>query len=174
MQSGILLSERHTLHKEKKMKKLFATVLLTLTLLTTSLQSNAAVGLVTGTVPTVITGLVIAGGTLTYSLDESALFPAMGLMGTIFGLIILDGENQQEIAFNQIDRASANNVGVNEQERLIYNTEVDIANLLLEEVDRELQSIEGATEEDARNLWNEYQQYVSPETFKTMQLIVTK
>lgn len=169
-----------------KSLKIFFAVLLTVVTITHSQPSKAAVGALVST-PILIAGLYITavtGGTTIYSYiscnrgdhDESGLCSAVtllfGLPLIALGLIVLDGE--QGVQFQSLSLEQANQLGVSEAELAIYNSEVDQANMLIEEVKTELSQQKNPTEQDSVVAWNNLKDLVSPETFATMQKIVSQ
>lgn len=54
----------------------------------------------------------------------------------------------------------------------VFNEEIEEANILLEEVTSELSA--NSTLEESRAIWQDMQDFVSPETFKVMQALATQ
>ena len=166
-----------------KSLKVFFAVLLTFVTLTQSKPSQAAVGAVVSA-PLLIAGLVIAGGgaIVTATTANSCVGDSSGLCAGLtllfglpviaVGLIMLDGE--QEIAFQELNLSQASRIGVSEAELVVYNSEVDHANMLLAEVKAELSQKTNPSEEDSASAWSNVKDLVSPETFATMQKIVSQ
>ena len=65
----------------------------------------------------------------------------------------------------------ANDMGVTNAEMNSFNMEIDQANILLEEVSIKTQELVEPTPEAVRAIWEEYQEFVSPETFSAMEKI---
>jgi hypothetical protein len=92
-------------------------------------------------------------------------------LGALGGLVLLD-EETGEVQFNQIDKAAANRLALSMKDVAIYNSEIEEANILFEEVRSELTA--ESTVEESRELWNDMRDFVSPETFAVMQKLVEK
>lgn len=122
-----------------------------------------------------ITGLrVAAGGTVMTFVNGlfngcgDALCTVYMIFGAMVGGVILD-EESGEFSFAELDLAKAQELGVDERSISIYNQEIEEANLVLEEVISELN--EKSTKEDSANLWEEYSENLSEETFSVMKAI---
>ena len=133
------------------MKKIVLSSLITTVLLFSGTASGAGAGIAAGgviaaggSVAAMITGTVIAGiggiagitGFITaYGLQEYVVkrteFKAVGIAAAI-GILVLD-ENRQVIEFKSIDPAHASDHGVTEAEIDIYNSELPIINLVVDE-----------------------------------------
>lgn len=168
----------------KKLKALIA-ALLTVATLSHSKPTQAAVGAIVST-PVLIAGLVIAGGTGVLTIaqvsscrrngDSSGLCEGLtllfGLPIIAIGLILLDGE--QGVAFKELSPTQAANLGVSDSDLAVYNSEIDQANMLMNDVKEELAQKKNASEKDSIAAWNALKDSVSPETFATMQKIVSQ
>lgn len=168
----------------KKLSAFLATVL-TFTTLTYSQPSKATVGAIVSA-PVLIAGLVITGASGIFAIktisdcrrsgDNSGLCEGLTILITapvlLVGLIVLDGE--QGLEFSELNSKQAAELGVSEAELAVYNSEVDQANMILEQVKSELSQIKNADEADSRKAWSAVQDFVSPETFSTMQKIVSQ
>lgn len=162
--------------------RLFIALLLTVVTLTHSKPSQATVGAFVSA-PVLIAGIVIAGGgTIVTAVnaakcdgDLSSLCAGfiwlLGIPVIAVGLIVLDGE--QEIAFTELTAAEAAKLGVTASELEIYNSEVDQANALLADVKSELSKLEKPSAQDSKIAWDAVSGLISPETYATMQKIVS-
>ncbi len=165
----------------KKLKALF--IALTVLISVQSKNSEATVGLITVNPALVTVGLVISvGGAAGYAVAE--INASRGDIGSIFnsiliamgsiavgsvGLIVLDGE--EGYAFAELDQVHAAKLGVTNEERLSFNSEIDQVNMLAAHVDRELSQIKNPTAEDSEALWSTVTDAVAPETLKAMQRV---
>ena len=160
------------------MKKLFTALLIGASMLGPMKNSEAAIGLI-GSAPMVITGLVMtAGGTGSVMVGvtlrgSTGAFEVMGAVFSVLGLIILDGDEGQKIEFAALSDEQGSMLGITNIERLTYNSEVDLANTILDQISSDVETSENPSEELSKELWGRYSQYVSPETFKVMQTIVS-
>ncbi len=91
--------------------------------------------------------------------------------GVSIGLILLDEANGK-IEFTKIDPASAHELGLKKFEVLIFNSEVEEANLVLSEVISQIN--ESTTHEDVTEIWSEYESILSPESFNVMKALASK
>lgn len=163
-----------------KTLKLFIASLLIACTLTSTQPAKAAVGAFVGG-PLLIAGLVVAGGgAVSYVVAEKTcenwaeclvagliIMPILGV-----GLILLDGE--QIIAFQELDSDTAAKLGVSETELAVFNSEVDQANMLAEEVKASLLKLKKPTPEDSAKAWLAVESFVSPETFGIMKKIAAQ
>lgn len=168
----------------KSLRTFFA-LLLTVVTLTHSQPSRATVGALVST-PVLIAGLYItavSGGTTIAGLisckrsgDDSGLCRGLMLLFGIpvvaLGLIVLDGE--QGVEFRPLTDDQATRLNISESELAVYNSEVDQANMLIAEVKAELSQKKNPSEKDSLNAWNNVRDLVSPETYATMQKIVSQ
>ncbi|MFL5783591.1 MAG: hypothetical protein ACJ76H_03205 [Bacteriovoracaceae bacterium] len=167
-----------------KQLKIFFAVLMTAVTLTHTKPSQAAVGAFVGT-PVLIAGLAIGGAGIVTTIagvasckpgDSSGL--CQGLIVLVFapvvllGLVVLEGE--QKVEFRELSKEEANKLGISSNELAVYNSEVDQANMLVADVSAELSKIEKPTSEDSGVAWSKVKDLVSPETFATMQKIVSQ
>ena len=90
----------------------------------------------------------------------------------LLGLVVLDGE--QEVQFRELNRSEAAKIGISAQELAVYNSEIDQANMLMADVKSELSKIEKPTAKDSAAAWVGVRDLVSPETFASMQKIVSQ
>lgn len=169
-----------------KLPSLLLSFFLSLAILITPTKSQAAVGLVaSGGVA--ILGLAMAGGSVvTFGVAATIASgsscgdcagAAIGFLGIlllipfVLGLLLLDGEEGQQVAFSTLDLEQAAEIGVTKSELKIYNSEIDEANMLMAQVTQELAVQEDASPEQAKKLWDELSDSVAPATFKVMQKI---
>lgn len=167
--------------------RVFFAVLLTAVTLTHTTPSEAVVGKIMHSKKVVTAGLWITGSGVTIGVGGTAIVSAtcvdLGCLAVLFpmavggavalvGLVTLEGE--QEIQFKALSKADAAKIGASESERLQFNSELDQANILFAEVSEQVASIKNATVEDSANIWEEVKDLVSPETFSTMQKIVSQ
>jgi hypothetical protein len=166
----------------KKLRVFFA-VLLTVTTLAHSRPSQAAIGAAVST-PVLIAGIVITAVTGVGTLatlsscrgDSSGLCAGLTILVggplVLLGLVVLDGE--QGVEFKELSNKEASKLGVSATELAIYNSEVDQANMLMADVKSELSEMNKPTAEDSKIAWDGVKDMVSPETFATMQKIVSQ
>ena len=167
--------------------KLFLAVLLTVTTLTHSKPSHAAVGAFTAGSAVAVVGLVVMGagavGGVYFTAKIlkkcdglscfKAIIPILGGAAVIFGgLMILDGE--QEIEFKALNQKEASLLNVSEADLALYNSEIDQANMLMANVTSELSKISNPSADDSVAAWNDVRDFVSPATFSVMQKIVSQ
>lgn len=168
--------------------RLFIALILTVVTLSHSKPSQAAVGAFVGGA-VLIAGLVISGGAVVGTIGgfvicdrtndngdmagACAIIPmVLGTLALGVGLVVLDGE--QGFEFRELTSVEASKLGVSSSDLAIYNSEVDQANMLMEDVKAELSLKEKATAEDSKAAWDAVKDMVSAETFKTMQKIVSQ
>ncbi len=167
--------------------KAFIAVLLTVVTLTHTKPSQAAVGALVST-PVLIAGLVIGGAGLVGTAigvakcgdggggEGSGLCSAfMILIGApviILGLVVLDGE--QQVEFRELTKAEAKKLEISAADLAVYHSEIDQANMLIADVKTELSKIAKPTAQDSEKAWSSVKDLVSPETFETMQKIVSQ
>ncbi|MBD65993.1 MAG: hypothetical protein CME62_12350 [Halobacteriovoraceae bacterium] len=162
----------------KNIKTLFLALIIATTFITPK-KSEAAIGLATGTTPLVIAGIaapLAVGGVLelaegTDDMRGMAFWIGAIVIGIPLGIILLDGEEEQAIEYTLMDEKMANKMGVTRDEMNSFNQEIDQANVLLEEVALETETLDNPTAEDVRGIWENYQDFVSPETFSVMEKI---
>ncbi len=164
--------------------RLFLAVLLTVTTLSHSKPSQAAVGAAFST-PVLIAGIVIAGGgTLVAAKsllvdcrnDSSGMCAGLTVLilgpVVLLGLVLLDGE--QQVEFQELSQSQAQKLGISSSELAVYNSELDQANMLVADVKSELSRMEKADENDSAAAWASVKDMVSPETFSVMHKIVSQ
>jgi hypothetical protein len=93
------------------------------------------------------------------------------MIGSAIGLILLD-EEQGSVTFNKVKTEQAAKLALTEDQIEIYNSEIEEANILFEEVASNL-TAESSVEE-SRAVWNEMQDFVSAETIEVMQSLISK
>jgi len=93
------------------------------------------------------------------------------MIGSAIGLILLD-EEQGSVTFNKVKAEQAGKLALTEDQIEIYNSEIEEANILFEEVASNL-TAESSVEE-SRAVWNEMQDFVSAETIEVMQSLISK
>ncbi len=128
---------------------------------------NPAVG---GTIA--LSGLALSGAGLTVATLGDGEYGPVILGGIAFyaGLVILDEENGA-VSFTQVDELTVAKLKLDPTKVVIYNSEIEEANVLLDEVSSSLNA--DSTVEEAKELWSELSDLVSPETFEIMQDLVT-
>lgn len=165
-----------------KTLRVFFAVLLTVVTLTHSKPSQAAVGALVAVSAVSTAGLVIAGGggaltTVGFFGEPLGLCHNDGclamlapiILGAIamgIGLVVLDGE--QQIVFQEVDSSAAKKLGLTEEERQSFNTELDEANMLLSDVNAQVAELRNPTSRDSARIWNVMKDLVSPATFSAM------
>lgn len=171
------------------MKKLRALVfgLIAGIILLTSNDTKAAVGAIVAAPVVVTTGLIIAGtgtvgtaasvfaynGTDDQSASLGYFFLAL-IAGAVavLGIIVLDEE--QAMSYAEISKKEGLKIGLTNEEIHSYNSEIDQVNALASYVDTQMADLKKPTTEDAKVVWEEVSQAVSPETFSAMQKITAK
>lgn len=159
-----------------KQLRLFLAALLTVTTLSASKPSQAAVGAFVAA-PLLIAGVVVAGGgVVTYAIGSKDCDDQYGLCKglwqlfmapvVLIGLVMLDGE--QQVAFNELSSAQASKLGISEADLAIYNSEVDQVNMLAADVKSELSQLKKPTLKDSAAAWSNVKDLVSPETYAVM------
>lgn len=170
----------------QKLRALFA-VLLTVVTLAHSTPSEAVVGKIIHNRKVVTVGLAMTGTGAAVAFGGAAIVSAtcvdLGCLAALFpiviggaiaiaGLVTLDGE--QEMQFKALNESEAMKLGVSESDRLVFNSEVDQATMLLNDVEAEVSKLEAPTAADSAALWSMVKDLVSPATFSTMQKIVSQ
>lgn len=137
------------------MKKVLMSVL-AVGIMSTSFQSNAAVGLINvatgGTGAIVLAGLateVVARGVQLISPIRRELY--IGLI--LLGLIVLDGENGQEIQFKKIPESDLSKIKLTKNEAIAFNSNTEELTEAFRIVSSQLTAESKA--EDAKELWSE-------------------
>ncbi len=91
---------------------------------------------------------------------------AVTAVGGYFGLLILDGE--QSAKFAELSAEAAQELGVSESDREIFNSEVEQVNAIAREIGSELVKADSDSVELSRDLWIDLGSELSPETMKTV------
>ncbi|MFL5783589.1 MAG: hypothetical protein ACJ76H_03195 [Bacteriovoracaceae bacterium] len=167
--------------------KMFFAVLLTVVTLTHSKPSQAAVGAIVSA-GILTAGLYIGGaavaGTVVGGIsclgegggDAGSFCGGMVLLvgATVLalGLVVMDGE--QGVQFTELTPDQAKKLGISKPELVVYNSEIDQANVLVAEVQAELSKIDKPTAQDSLVAWSAVKDLVSSETYSTMQKIVSQ
>ena len=170
--------------------KFFKTSLFILTtaiMLSGSRSSQAAIGAIASAPVIVTAGLVslgtgaISGLTMTAAiviakdLGKDIKKPVkdfVGIGSAILigaGLILLEG--QQSFSYSEITQEDAQDLGITESERLSFNSQIDEVNAVNAQVTAEVSSIEDATAEDAKAVWETARSALSPEAFSALQKV---
>lgn len=169
------------------MKKLsgFIAIALTVSALTISRPSHSAVSLVTFNAPLALMSLGMLGGSGLVALISSkfehdnnevlATGAVFGYIGSAIiaavGIVTLDGEGGQKLAFTELNKKQAKLLGVTALESEIFNSEVDMANQVFAQVTSELDQMEKPQAKDAKALWEQYESMLSVETVSVMKKI---
>lgn len=154
----------------------FLFVLLAVCTFTASTPSKAAVGLGFASPVTIITGAVIAGGGAVSvlasdkapDLGSGLLMFFGGIAAAIIGVVVLDGEEGQLMAFATLSSNEARALKITSAEAQAFNRELDQINALAAFVDYEVAQMKGATAQDAANVWNDVKTEVSPDAFSAL------
>lgn len=155
------------------MKNIFRTISLCLLMMTIPVvKSHAIVGVATGNAPLALAGLAAPGvGYVGVFIgDEIGLcheFACLNIfaIGILAGIVMLDSETST-VTFSELAPDQAVELGVSNHDLNIYNSEVTEVNALFEEVTHELNA--NSTIEEARAIWDEYSEYLSPSTYKVI------
>ncbi|MBD65994.1 MAG: hypothetical protein CME62_12355 [Halobacteriovoraceae bacterium] len=162
----------------KNMKALLLALMVATTLVVPK-KSEAAVSLFTGNGILALYGLgatvagpvAFVGGVA--DVDSKFSLPLIwgGALSFVAGIIMLDGEQEQMMAFETLSPDKSNALGLTNIQSETFNAEIDQANIILEEVSFEVEQLDNRGYEDIRGLWNEYGEYLSPETFQAIEKI---
>ncbi|MFG1481397.1 hypothetical protein ABMA79_07275 [Halobacteriovorax sp. HFRX-2_2] len=150
------------------MKKVILSLILATGL---SFNASAAVGMLTGNCYIAYTGLLAMKVGVGYSVkaifsgDQKDWVKAAKI--GLAGLILLDDEGLAEFGpvYGSIK-------GVNADQIAIYNSEVEEANLILEEVVAQMDRDTSVAE--TKEIWARYESSLSPETLDVMRAIVSE
>lgn len=158
----------------KKMKTFMLCLVLCVSIMPK--KSNAIVGLALGNIPLVIGSIAVAASPY-YMIRETntdaniaKAFLFVFLTGPI-GLVLLDGEEEQGVEYKKLSEDQALELGINAQEREMYNFEIDQVNLVLNEVAIETEKLENPTPEQVKEIWEDYRFYLNPASFSALQKI---
>lgn len=169
------------------MKKLsgFIAMVLTTSALTFSTPSHSAVALVSFNAPLALMSLgMLAGAGVggiiaekTYHNNNDIIATGGTFIGigsaiiAAVGIIALDGEGGQKLAFAEISTKQAKALGVSAEEARIFNAELDMANQVFTQVTSDLDRMEKPQAKDAKALWDQYESMLSAETVSVMKKI---
>lgn len=169
------------------MKKLsgFLAIALTVSALTVSKPSHSAISLVTFNAPLALMSLGMLGGSGVVAIISSkfehnnsdilATGAVFGYIGSAIvaavGIVTLDGEGGQKLAFAELSPKQAKVLGVTKEETAIFNSEIDMANQVFTQVTSELDRMEKPQPKDAKALWEQYESMLSVETVNVMKKI---
>ena len=169
------------------MKKLsgFLAIALTVSTLTVSRPSHSAVSLVTFNAPLALMSLGMLGGSGVVAIisskfehndnDVLATGAVFGYIGSAIvaavGIVALDGEGGQKLAFAELSPKQAKQLGASAEETRIFNSELDMANQVFSQVTSELDRMEKPAAKDAKALWEQYESMLSVETVSVMKKI---
>ena len=104
------------------------------------------------------------------SCDGGTCLAAFAL-GAVAGLVLLD-ESGGNVTFEAIEDFEAKALGLTQKEAAIYNSEIEEANILFEEVKSNLTG--ESSIEEAKSVWADYKHLVSDETYKAMTVMATE
>ncbi|MES2526571.1 MAG: hypothetical protein V4598_05765 [Bdellovibrionota bacterium] len=163
----------------------FLAVVLTVSTLTVSKPSHSAVSLVTFNAPLALMSLGMLAGSGVVAIisskfehDNSDILATGAVFGYIgsaivaaVGIVTLDGEGGQKIAFAELSQKQAKILGVSSEEKRIFNSELDMANQVFAQVTSELDRMEKPKAQDAKALWEQYESMLSAETVSVMKKI---
>ncbi len=159
-----------------KMLSGFLALAITMASLSYSKPSHAAVGMITLNPVMALTGLAMSGAgagviiadPFEYETNGEALGKLAAGFFFVVGLVVLDGENSQEVQFKAISPKDLVTLQITEKERLSYNSELDQVNFIFSEVQSEIAKANKPKLQDVKAIWDSYQNLVSEETFKAM------
>lgn len=100
--------------------------------------------------------------------EKGCLAPMVA--GWIIGMIFLN-EESGVAEFKKIDLSTAQDLGLSAVEVDSYNSEIEEVNAVFTEVIAELDK--NSSDEDAAQVWEEYEAFLSPNTFKVMKALAT-
>ena len=166
--------------------KFFKVLALSALIATASFQSQkaqAVVGLVitnkatkvTGGILGAVGGLAMAAAYLGVDGSISAAFLGGVLAvggGAVLatGIVVLD-DNRGEISYTDLSSEDAKKLGISEEERLSYNDETDLLNVIQDDILGELASEKNITIEQTTEMWKARLQEVSPSAQKVAAII---
>ena len=157
------------------MKKLFIRSLLPV-LLCTSFQANALIGvavsspitMTVGAIPTTLSGLYLLQCTLRISQCYME-YIGMELLGAL-GIVILDGENGQQVQFENVPTDDLLEMGLTEDEATAYNRNIDELNLAYSIVSSELTA--ASTKQDVDALWKKQGEIIGTDALTGLSKII--
>ena len=160
-------------------RSVLAVAITTMTL--SPITSRAAVGL-GGMTPLVYAGIgAIGTGGLAIFINESNIMADVyyknlwqyGLL-IVLGVVLLDGENGQEVEFSQLTPQQSRQLKISNKELTAYNSEIDMINILVSDASEQLSQIKKPNLEDSKRVWRGLKDSVSPEAFSAMTKIVNQ
>jgi hypothetical protein len=161
------------------MRKVLKATLLSTMVFTASVQStHASLSVITALISPAfsakmaITGLAATGaGTMIsiFSADECRInrCPDTMLLGFVAGLIFLNEDGSAD--FQQINTTQALSLGIRLEDAQIYNSELEEANSLLQEVSARMHK--DITVKEIKEEWNKVKDLVSPQTYRVMEVL---
>ena len=157
----------------KTLKTLILTMFITLAPFQ---QTKAVVGLFTMNGPLLLKGLGLSTGSVMIVATSNCLWrPSKSCkildLTFIAGAVMLNKQSKK-IEFSKLNKSFAQKIKITERERLIYNDEVENLNLIIEEVSTQLS--ESSSEQDSKELWDNYLEMLSPETVKTLKMVISQ
>lgn len=157
----------------KRLLSGFCALLITLSVATYSAPSKAAVGITQLNAGVVLGGLAMTtAGVLIRK--TPGFVGLLGYLGAIIGLVVLDGEQGQEVEFSALSLEEAKSLEITVAEMESFNAEIDQVNILFSEVALQLEGIEKPTTTDAKAAWDGLEGLVAQETFSAMKKISVK
>jgi|GEM_PF-1712603 len=137
----------------------------------TSLAGGAGVPLLVAGAVSTATGILGVLGCVNANCGIGGTLPLAGM--ALFGPILLDDGTVGDLEFVAVDQPRAAQVGLTENERLAFNSELDEINAIKETITSDLKRDEKPTAEKAHALWNEYGQALSQDAFSGLEKIST-
>jgi len=150
-------------------------------------RSEAAVGgivcLAGGAgVPVVVTGgVMVLGGVLlgaSAGASQNGIgFGAalLGVVGILFGLVVLDGEGSRDIAFSTITEDQAAQLGLSEAQAQAYNSELSEINAIRETIQADVLTQvdkgEDVTAQTVSDSWQSYRGVLSADAFLALEKV---
>ena len=161
------------------MKKLFSTLLITVALLSGQ-HSQAFSGLVMGHWVFALKGIavtyaspyvartVVCGGMC----DDTRIWPAINLaiLGVVAGVVMVD-QKSNKLEFNVLSVEKGLELGLSKVQFDSYNSDVEKLNLVTQEVAAELSDMKKPTDEDAREIYSQYETIFSQQTHQALEII---
>lgn len=164
------------------LKKLFLSMIMIV-----SLRAHAISGLIADSDTTAAVGLVmmdisqiVVVDTTVYRTRRSrAVYRTVRVFTYVplflAGLVVLDDNGK--MTFGELEEAKALEAGITADETVAYNSELEELNAIKDMVSSEVATIEGSREikaEAAKELWTDYQNYVSEDAFSALVKLVKK
>jgi hypothetical protein len=147
-------------------------------------RAEAVVGLATLNPVMALIGLGTIGagegllwcGWVCDNFDENGIINGImagaGILGTVGGLVLLDGSNGQDVAFSPIhSQTLATQIGLSQTELVAYNRQIDAINLIRENVASQLPRDPEHGVQDAASLWEKYRSDLSSAAFSAAQKV---